>query len=210
MRAAEHNSVLLLSGGLDSTAIAAIVQPSLCLFIDYGQRPARAEQRAAEVVSEALGLPLVSRTFDLSSFGGGLLHDSQAMLPGAPSPEWWPFRNQFLVTAAAAVALQHGLGKVIVGSVKGDGDRHVDGSEVFYRTLDKLISMQEQNIRVSAPALTMSTEELVAHAGLDQRVLGWTVSCHRTNIACHECPGCWKREQVFDKLGIFQDWISHD
>lgn len=38
---------LLLSGGLDSTAIAAWQRPDVCVTVDYGQRPARGELAAS-------------------------------------------------------------------------------------------------------------------------------------------------------------------
>lgn len=200
----QHNSVLLLSGGLDSTALAAVTRPAMCLFVDYGQRAAKAERNAATVISTELGLRLEYLALDLRPLGGGLLHDGQP-LPGAPSPEWWPFRNQFLVTAAAAIALRHGLAAVHVGSVSGDGDRHVDGTARFFNQINDLTSMQEGNVTVSAPALDVTTEELIAQAGLRQSVLGWTTSCHVSDLPCHACPGCWKRERVFERLGLFRD-----
>jgi 7-cyano-7-deazaguanine synthase len=120
------DAVLLLSGGLDSTALAALARPALCLAVDYGQRSAAGELRAAAAVSRALSLHLSTLTLDLRGLGGGLLKDEDA-LPGAPSPEWWPYRNQILVTAAASIALQAGLPEVITGTVAGDGSRHIDG-----------------------------------------------------------------------------------
>ena len=195
------NAVLLLSGGLDSTALAALTQPTLCLAIDYGQRSAAAELGAAAAVCRALRLNLSTLILDLGCLGGGLLKGEDA-LPGAPSPEWWPYRNQILVTAAASVALQAGLPEVLTGTVAGDGSRHIDGRPAFYQTLDRLISMQEGGIRVRTPAITETTAELVRRSGLTEDVLGWTVSCHRASFPCGDCPGCWKRTQVLSDLGI--------
>ena len=36
-------------------------------------------------------------------------------MPVGPTPEWFPFRNQFLVTIAAAHAAKHGFGAVLLG-----------------------------------------------------------------------------------------------
>lgn len=197
------DALLLLSGGVDSTALAARERPAAALFVDYGQRPAAAERRAAHAVAGALSLPLHETALDLRPLGGGLLLD-EAPLPGAPSPEWWPYRNQMLVTAAAAVALRLGLRRVLVGTVAGDGDRHVDGRPDFYRALDALLRMQEGGIGVGAPAIGQTAEELVGGSGLGEDVLGWTVSCHRAELACGDCPGCWKRAKVFAAAGLMQ------
>lgn len=195
------DAVLLLSGGLDSTALAALFRPALCLAIDYGQRSAAGEIRAAAAICRALSLTLTTLTLDLGGLGGGLLKNEDSM-PGAPSPEWWPYRNQILVTAAASVALQAGLPQVLAGTVAGDGARHIDGRPAFYQALDHLISMQEGGIRVRVPAIGETSADLVRRSGLTEDVLGWTVSCHRASFPCGDCPGCWKRSQVLSELGI--------
>jgi 7-cyano-7-deazaguanine synthase len=196
-------SVLLLSGGLDSTALAAIERPALCLAIDYGQRPAEAEIRAASAIAGVLGLEFLSLRLDLGALGGGLLKDDDP-LPQAPSPEWWPFRNQFLVTAAASIALSRGLDTVVVGSVAGDGDRHVDGTARFYDQLDALLRMQEGSLHVNAPAIHETSAILLARSGLGDDIVGWTISCHRSVFPCGECPGCWKRAAVLAEVGLLQ------
>ncbi|MEX0153800.1 7-cyano-7-deazaguanine synthase [Microbacterium sp. LMI1-1-1.1] len=193
--AADPSALVLLSGGLDSTALASLLRPALTVFIDYGQLPHTAESRAAGAVAAHLGLPFERVRLPLRELGGGLMMDDTP-LPGSPSPEWWPYRNQFLATAGAAVALRHGLSRVALASVEGDGDRHVDGSQAFYRQLNALMKMQEGGIEVVAPAAQTTTVDLLRQATADRALLGWTVSCHRANEPCGDCPGCWKRELV--------------
>lgn len=192
------DTIVLLSGGLDSAALCAWTRPALALFVDYGQRPALAERTAAEAVATHLNIPLEAINLPLNDIGAGLLH-SDVHIQASPSPEWWPFRNQLLATAGAAIALRHGLTHVALGSVHGDGERHIDGSESFYTKLNELIVMQEGGIGVSAPAIHLTTVELLQHAGADRSLTGWTVSCHRANQPCGDCPGCWKRQRVLDE-----------
>jgi 7-cyano-7-deazaguanine synthase len=195
--------VLLFSGGLDSTALAALLRPRILLYVDYGQRPAEAERAAATNIAEALGLSLTKATLGIGEFGSGLLHDeASAGLPTAPSPEWWPYRNQFLGTAGAAIALQHECSTVALGTVKSDGERHLDGTLDFYEKFDALVSAQEGAINVVAPGINRTTQELLVSAGLDESILGWTTSCHRSNLPCGNCPGCWKRQRVLASLSI--------
>lgn len=195
--------LLLFSGGLDSTALAALLRPKVLLYVDYGQRPAEAERTAATNIAAALDLPLTTVALGIGEFGSGLLHDEEsAALATAPSPEWWPYRNQFLGTAGAAIALQHECSTVALGTVKSDGARHLDGTLDFYEKLDALVSAQEGGINVVAPGIDKTTEELLVSAGLDESVLGWTISCHRSNLPCGNCPGCWKRQRVLASLSI--------
>ncbi|MCX6398309.1 MAG: 7-cyano-7-deazaguanine synthase [Propionibacteriales bacterium] len=209
-------AVLLLSGGIDSTALAAWVQPAAALFIDYGQRPASSEARAARAVAQALGIPFDRIHIDLSMLGSGLLLDDAAQALDAttgaaaiaPSPEWWPLRNQLLCSIAAAWALSarppagERIDTVLTATVASDAARHVDGTSQFYEALDAVTRMQEGNIRVLAPVASLSAEEVVRLSGVPESILGWTHSCHRGLTPCASCPGCWKREQVLTGLGI--------
>jgi 7-cyano-7-deazaguanine synthase len=193
------SELLLLSGGIDSTALAAWRRPAQALVIDYGQVSAAGETTAAGAVARELGLQVEVLHVDCAAIGSGLLAGNNADLV-APVPEWWPFRNQLLVTLAAAWALPRGLDRVLVGSVAGD-DRHADGTAVFYAHLDRLTAAQEGGIRVDVPAIHLTTVELIVQSGIADPVLGWTHSCHRSSVACGDCPGCVKRRDVLNELG---------
>jgi 7-cyano-7-deazaguanine synthase len=187
--------ILLLSGGLDSSMIASIERPDLTLMIDYGQRPAQAEAAAAAAIARHLGLQHVALKIDLSSIGSGLLVGSQQNSP-APTPEWFPFRNQFLATAAAAYAVNNGFDEVHLGTVAGDGARHADGTPAFVAALDDVMRLQEGAIRVRAPHIDSDPTELLRRSGLPEGVARWTFSCHTGNLACGQCPGCNRRRDL--------------
>ncbi len=192
--------LVLLSGGIDSTCVAALTPNGLCLTIDYGHVSAAGEMRAGEVVASVLGLRHQVLRVDCSPVGSGLLAGSTAA-SAAPSEEWWPFRNQLLVTLAAGVAFQHRCDRILVGSVRSDGF-HKDGTAEFYSRLDALVRKQEGRIRVDAPAIELTTVELIRKAALEAPILGWTFSCHRAPLPCGDCPGCNKRRCVFRDLGL--------
>jgi 7-cyano-7-deazaguanine synthase len=193
-------AVLLFSGGLDSAAIAALTRPQFALFVDYGQRPAAGELAAATAIAARLSLVLRTLTVDCSNVGSGLL-SSDGVGVISPSPEWWPFRNQLLVTLGAAWCLLQSCRTVVMGSVAGDAERHIDGSAGFYARIDAVTAMQEGGIRVRAPALSQTTSQLVAEAGLSDSILALTHSCHRSPVACGQCPGCEKRRETLNALG---------
>ncbi len=200
--------VLLLSGGMDSAALAVLLRPKYTLFINYGQSPALAERRAARAIAAQLHLDHHELQVDLRRLGAGVLAGLPAE-PGAPSPEWWPYRNQLLATLAAAWTF--GLRKssdagsagftINLGSVRPDGLRHADGRTAFYRALDELLNLQEGNVGADAPALSMTTQELIRRSDIGDDVLAWTHSCHRADIPCNECPGCYKRAEILLSLG---------
>ena len=192
-------ALILLSGGLDSAAVAEIERPARALFVDYGQLPANAERRAARAVASHFSLELDELTVDLSHVGSGLL--TGAPQPqDAPTPEWFPFRNQLLATIAAAHAVKHGLNSVLFGTVAGDGCRHADGTRQFVADLDMLTRSQEGCVRVLAPQIETSLRDLLIASAIPESVIHQTHSCHTSNITCGECPGCQRRQEVLAGL----------
>lgn len=199
-------SMLLMSGGLDSTAIAAIHQPAAALFVDYGQRPAAGERRAARDVCGYLGLELHEVEVDLTALGAGLLSPRARPLSLAPSPEWYPYRNQLLVTIAGTQAIALGLEEMWIGLVAEDESRHGDGTRAFVRALDGLLRLQEGRVGLAAPGHSSSTAALLQRAGLPDWLLERTLSCHVSPLACGECPGCVKRIRALCQRTATEDW----
>jgi 7-cyano-7-deazaguanine synthase len=194
-------SAILLSGGIDSIALAHWTKPELAITVDYGQVCASAEANAAREAAAAMGLAHELIQLDCSSLGSGSLA-SAVTLATAPTPEWWPYRNQLLITLALMRVIRSSLTDLLIGTVAGD-DRHADGRPEFVRLVDDLVSMQEGGVRVRAPAIKMSSEQLVRASGVPRSILGWAHSCHRGNQPCGECRGCFKHAAVLEGLG----WI---
>lgn len=194
-------TALLLSGGMDSVAIAAWKRPRYGITLDYGQRAAAAEKQAAVQVCNELGIQHVFIAVDCSSLGSGDMAASSVPDLAAPTSEWWPYRNQMLITLASMRAISLGVTTLYVGTVKSDGDSHKDGTPEFVRQMDELMAFQEGGLRVEAPAIGLSTVELVKHSGISPGLLAWAHSCHKADIACGNCRGCNKYESTYAELG---------
>ena len=194
-----NETAILLSGGLDSAALSFWLKPQLGITVDYGQASARGEIRAAAQIAADLRVEHEVIRLDCSSLGSGDLALKPAMA-GAPAPEWWPYRNQFLITVAAMKTIPMGISRLLVGAVKSDSF-HVDGRREFFEQIDCLMAMQEGGLRVEAPALGFTTVELIHQCGVPDGILGWTHSCHKAEFACGNCRGCWKRQEVLNELG---------
>lgn len=191
---------ILLSGGIDSIALAYWKRPEVALTVDYGQVPAEAEVAAAVTVCEQLRIAHDVIRVDCRSLGTGQLAGT-APLAIAPVPEWWPFRNQLVVTLAAQRALSAGVSMLQIGIVKSDR-QHVDGSPDFVRRFSELLAMQEGGLALEAPAIDMTSVELVRASGVPFEVLAWAHSCHTRNLACGRCRGCAKHFQTMKDLGF--------
>ena len=190
---------ILLSGGMDSIALCCWQRPDLALTIDYGQASAPGEIRASVRVAEELKINHEVISVDCSDLGSGDLLNLPPD-PLAPAVEWWPFRNQMLVTFAAMRAIARGMEGIMVGSVASDGF-HRDGTEGFYRHLDNVVSYQEGKLRVTAPAIHFTSAQLIILSKIEPSLLAWAHSCHRSPFACGQCRGCAKHLAVLEELG---------
>ena len=183
---------LLFSGGIDSTALAWGLRPERLLFVDYGQLAAPGERRAACAIVRELGAHFDEVTIDARQIGSG------AMVGGIPvsnaAPEFWPFRNQFLVTVAAMRYADVPLEAIMIGSVMGD-DVHPDGTLAFREALAGLLNVQA-GPELEAPGADVTTEEMISLYGVPPTLLGWTYSCHTGEWACGSCRGCHKHNQI--------------
>lgn len=193
------SDLLLLSGGIDSIAVAAWCRPALCLTIDYGQRPAVAEIQASQQICSALGLNHQLLSLPTSHLGCGDLSGKDPSLLSSHS-EFWPFRNQYLLTLGVMIAAKVGCTRVLIGTVLTD-QRHRDGDPAFIEAIDHLVRFQEGGLRISAPAAALTSGELVRRSGIVSDVLAWAHSCHVGNLACGQCRGCQKHSEVMETLG---------
>jgi 7-cyano-7-deazaguanine synthase len=196
---ANMKTALLLSGGMDSIAIAYWKRPEIAVTVDYGQRSATAEIRAAKAVAEALGIEHHIVHADLSALGSGDMAGA-ATLDMAPVSEWWPFRNQMLVTLAAMKVVGLGVRRLLIGTLKTD-EHHADGRPAFICGLDALLQLQEGELALEAPAIELTAVELIRKSGVTMDVLSWAHSCHVGEYACGLCRGCRKHYETLRDLG---------
>jgi 7-cyano-7-deazaguanine synthase len=193
------NQLLLLSGGMDSIALAWALRPHLSLTIDYGQRPAKGEIQAASAVCAELGLSHRVLSVDCKSLGAGDMAGTPA-LTMAPASDWWPFRNQLLITMAAALALKEGLSSVVIGVIASDSS-HADGRPAFLESMKALLHSQEGALTLEYPAIKETTVELCRRIAIPHSVLAWAHSCHVTSFGCGWCRGCNKHRDSMRELG---------
>ncbi len=190
---------LLLSGGMDSIALAWWLRPEFAITIDYGQKPGPGEIRAASSVCAELGIAHDVIRADISALGSGDLAGAPASRL-APVREWWPYRNQFLVTIAAMRGVMMGVDTLLIGSLKTDA-LHRDGSIDFIQGLNALLRLQEGQVTLEAPAIEMDAPELMRRSAVPREVLARPHSCHVSYYACGDCRGCRKHYETLEALG---------
>jgi 7-cyano-7-deazaguanine synthase len=145
-----RRSLILLSGGLDSSANLAFTEyfdtPTLALTVDYGQRAAKAEIKASAAFAKYYGVP--HQVLDLKwlgALGGSALTSTKIDMPHLAANElddekitqaskkqvWVPNRNGLLINAAAAIAESMNIQQVMVGFNKEEAATFPDNSAQY-------------------------------------------------------------------------------
>lgn len=191
-------TALLLSGGMDSISLAWWKRPDLAFTVDYGQLAAEAEIAASIAICRVLEIPHTILRIDGRTLGSG---DMAGAVPSehAPASDWWPYRNQLLVTLVAMKAIAVGVQRLLLGTVASDGS-HKDGTPAFVDLMSQLMAYQESGMVVEAPAIATNTVDLVRASGIPLSMLAWAHSCHKADVACGNCRGCNKYFQVLHEL----------
>lgn len=185
---------ILLSGGIDSICLAYGLKPDIAYTIDYGQTVAEREIYVSNFVCQKLGIKHKVISVDCKNLGSGTLANSDN-LSISPSEEWWPFRNQLLITLASMQAIKDGISELYLASVRSD-NFHKDGTKEFYQLSNELVSFQEGKIKIICPTLEFYSHELVSKYNVPLNLLSIAHSCHISNIACGKCSGCTKQLRV--------------
>lgn len=185
---------------MDSISVAWLKRPEWAVTIDYGQNSAHGEIIAATQVCKELGIEHEVIAVNCSHLGSG---DLICAPPNAyaSATDWWPYRNQLLITLASMRAMERDINRIYIGTVKADGLSHRDGTSEFVSRIDALVSYQEGNVSIKAPAITHTTAEFVRLAKVPPGLLAWAHSCHKADIACGACRGCNKYLATYMELG---------
>lgn len=189
---------ILLSGGMDSISLAYWKKPKIAFTLNYGQLAASAEIDASRAVSQQLGMDHYVISVDLRSLGSGDMAGIGADYH-APASDWWPYRNQMLVTLAAMQGVSLGVKHLMLGTVATD-QTHRDGTKEFITALDALLVCQEGGLRVTAPAIDLTTSQLIMLSQVPATLMAFAHSCHKADVPCGQCRGCNKYFETLHQI----------
>ena len=195
----EAASVLLLSGGIESTTLlhqlAAEGEPVQALFIDYSQRAAAQESTAAHVQSGELGVELVP--LELGNVGE-IFRRGQDRKLHVPLPH----RNLVALSIGLSYAANQGARKLYLAVTLDDTVDYASASHAFLAQF-RLICGLLGDVRLATPFVGLTKREVIKRGialGVDYAttyscLLGYAVHCGR-------CPQCQKRREAFQQAGI--------
>lgn len=197
-----HKSVVLLSGGLDSTTLAYwLAKRGLtveCLYLDYEQGHMNAERDCAISVAKQLSASLyileISRPRDLLRKIVGKRNDNVELFTDAVS----------MCTIAATFAFEIGADLVYLG-VNADNMRmHPPLQNKFFHDVERLAShWMGNNLRLLTPFLNKNKSAVMKLGTKVGVPFEKTWSCGvNVDKHCGECVGCLARRQAFIEVGL--------
>jgi 7-cyano-7-deazaguanine synthase len=178
MVSAAKEALILLSGGLDSTACLAFYRNHgfsvSALFVDYGQLPSQLEEEAAAAVSRHYSVPLQKTAVS------GLRQRSGGYIPG---------RNAFLLYTAL-LAFRSDTG--IIGIGIHSGTTYQDCSEGFVKDVQSSFDLYtDGRICIGAPFLRWNKLEIWHYSQNIGVPVHLTYSCELgLPQPCGKCLSC--------------------
>jgi len=200
-RITKHRSIVLLSGGLDSTVSATIAirktRPLFALTFDYGQRAARMEIRASRAISKALRIP--HKTVKIPFFKA---FKNIALLRSQKKPSvqslsrirdvWVPNRNGLFINIAACYAEYHNVDLIVTGFNREEAAQFPDNTPQFIAAINhSLMFSTLRNVKVVS-FVSDYTKSQIYRLGLRYKApLAHIYSCYlgRTKM-CGKCASC--------------------
>lgn len=208
-------ALVLLSGGLDSLVnlaeATAVGYDVTALFIDYGQKAADKELKAAGKQSDFYGCRLI--TVSLPWYRGllppglrGELTDNPAHLISAEGDTyvWAPNRNGLLLAAAAAYAEYLETNLILTGFNAEEAETFPDNSADFIAAYNESLRYSTSN-GVMADSFTaeMDKKRIVARAIELGAPLNMVYSCYGGGEAlCGSCNSCLRLLRALDNNDV--------
>ena len=207
------DSVIIVSGGMDSTTLLYDRRDEIALAIsfDYGSNHNAREIPYAEMHCKRLGIEHITIPLDFMHkyFRSSLLEGADAIPEGHYADENMkstvvPFRNGIMLAVAAGVAESRNLTKLLIANHGGDHTIYPDCRPEFISAMDSATNAGTYvGVRVVAP-YTNITKGDIARIG---KKLGIAYSetwscCTGGEKHCGKCGTCVERKEALAYAGI--------
>jgi len=210
------DSIVLVSGGMDSAVTAAIAAgKGSCAFlhVNYAQLTEARELAAFTAIADFYKVKkrLVADIGYLKSIGGSALTDGRIKMPagelgrkGVPVT-YVPFRNAHLLSIAVSWAEVLGAREVYIGAVEEDSSGYPDCCAAFFKVFEKAVALgaaARPRIRIRTPLIALRKSQIIRKGARLCAPLHLTWSCYKSSaLACGECDSCLLRLRGFKEAG---------
>ena len=177
-------TVILMSGGIDSTTVAAIYRSVDAqvtgLFVDYGQPSSQSEWQCARRIAGDYGIPIhkIEMGFRLASAKGEFFG-----------------RNALLILTAAGTSETRPL-EIVLG-IHALAE-YYDTTPLFVRHMKRLLpGYFEDTVTLATPLLPYTKAEVIQFSREHGVRLELTYSCeYQNDPPCLRCPSCEDRNAI--------------
>lgn len=214
-------AISVLSGGLDCTVSTSVFAQDWeihAITFNYGQKAFKRELKAVRDICEKMGwthevidLPWLAKistsslntTEEIPEVSFNDLDDIKKSSKTASSV-WVPARNMVFTSIAVSYAESIGAEKIIVGWDAEEAATFPDNSKEFLNAFNELIDVgSPENIKIEAPAIDLSKEEIVKLGVEVSAPMELSYSCYKGGDKhCGVCESCMRRKRAFKQLGI--------
>lgn len=205
---AEKDSIIVLSGGLDSTTLLYdfATQIALAVTFDYGSNHNAREAACAAEHCRRLEIEhiLIPLGFMAEYFESSLLAGADAIPEGNYDDSNMkstvvPFRNGIMLSIACGLAESRGLKRVMIANHGGDHAIYPDCRPGFVEAMSR--AMKEgtyDGVQIFAPYTGITKADIVRRGtelGIDYSL---TYSCYKGGeLHCGKCGTCRERKEAF-------------
>jgi 7-cyano-7-deazaguanine synthase len=221
----EKRAVVLLSGGLDSTTVAAVAKQQrfavYALSFDYGQKHRIELEFAARVAAAMHVVRHAVVKVDLRAFGGSALTTEDLAVPKHRSAEemgrgvpvtYVPARNTVFLALALAWAETLQATDIFIGVNALDYSGYPDCRPEFIEAFERMANLATKmgtedgkRVTIHTPLIALTKRQIVelgVSLGVDY---GMTVTCYDPSAdggACGACDACLLRLKGFAEAGV--------
>ena len=207
------DTVLILSGGIDSTTMLYEYQDRIALAVSfhYGSNHNDKEIPFAEYHCKRLGIKHITipLSFMKDYFQSSLLQGADAIPEGNYDDENMkstvvPFRNGIMLAIAAGLAETNGLLHVMMANHSGDHAIYPDCRPQFADAMGKAIEAGTyEGITLDTPYTHLCKADIVKRGVSLSVDYTHTWSCYKgQQIHCGKCGTCRERKEAFALAGI--------
>ena len=207
------DSVLILSGGMDSTTLLYDEQERIALAIsfDYGSNHNAREIPFAQLHCQRLGIKhiVIPLEFMTKYFKSSLLEGAEAIPEGHYAADNMkstvvPFRNAIMLSIAVGIAESNNLKNVMMANHAGDHTIDPDCTPAFVKAFDLTAQAGTFiNVHLLTPYTHLTKGEIAARGrelGIDYAE---TWSCYKGGEKhCGRCGTCVERKEALAEAGI--------
>lgn len=208
MMSMKPKSIILLSGGLDSTVSATIAakktKPILALTIDYGQRAAKMEILASKRICRSLKIKhkIIKLPFFKEFKKCSLITNYGSI--NTLKKIWIPNRNALFISIAASFAEYYKADLIVTGFNLEEAQEFPDNTKDFIDAINRTLQLSTlKKIKVVSYVANYDKKEIYK-LGLKYKVpLKYIYSCYLGGKKmCGKCPSCKKLLKAIKKFPL--------